>query len=160
MKNIVFARIDERLLHGQVVMTWVSTVQATKIYVVDDGTAKNSMMCMLYKKLAPAGTTCEVLTVEKAIEVLKGEPENPKEKVMLLAKIPQVYETLIDGGVKIDRVCLGGMGGNSTRSPFIENVSANQEEIDSMKHMIEKGVDVYYQVTSSSKSVDVKTIIK
>ncbi len=159
MKNIVFARIDERLLHGQGVTAWVGDVGCTQIYVIDDLTAKNMMIVGLYRKLAPPGTACDVISVQKAIEILSSEPSNKKEKVMLLVKIPQVLEALIDAGIKLENVNLGGMGLNNERKPFIDNVSASSEEIASMSRMIDKGVNITYQVAPYSKATDVSKVI-
>ena len=159
MKNIVFARIDERLLHGQVVTAWVNDVACTQIYVIDDLTAKNVLIVNLYKKLAPPGTICDVVSVQKAIEILKGEPVDKKERVMLLVKVPQVLEALVDAGVQIDKINLGGMGLNNERKPFIDNVSASEDEVLSMKRMIDKGVNITYQVSPYSKTTDVSKVI-
>lgn len=159
IKDIVLARIDERLLHGQVVMTWVADVGCNTIYVIDDSTAKSAMLLNMYSKLAPKNTTCEVLTTQKAIELLSAEPGS-NEKIMLLVKIPQVLEALVEAGVVLKKINLGGMGLNKERKPFFENVSASPEEIASMQRMIGKGIAITYQVAPYSKSVEVNKIIE
>lgn len=160
IRNVVFARIDERLLHGQVVTAWVAASGCNVIYVIDDAIAKNAMMVGLYKKLAPRGTSCHLLSTEKAEELLLAEPSDSKEKIMLLVKVPQVLEKLIEAGVQINSINLGGMGLNKEREVFIENVSASPEEIDSMRRIIEKGIPIIYKVSPHSKPVDVRTILE
>ena len=158
MKNIVFSRIDERLLHGQVVTAWVANSGCNEIYVVDDATAKNTMIRNLYRKLAPAGTKCDVLSVQEALELLSGEPGG--ERIMLLVKVPQALEALSDGGIILDKINLGGMGLNKNRQPFIDNVSASPEEIRSMKRMLERGIGITYQVSPNAPQRDVSRIIE
>lgn len=160
IRNIVFARIDERLLHGQVVTAWVAASGCNVIYVIDDTLAKNAMMVALYKKLAPRGTTCHLLSTDKAVELLLSEPSDSKEKIMLLVKVPQVLEKLIDAGVRIESINLGGMGLNKGREVFIENVSASPEEIESMRRIIKKGIPIIYRISPHSKPVDVKGILE
>lgn len=159
IRNIVFARIDERLIHGQVVTAWVGNANCNVICVIDDATARNTMISKLYSRLAPEGTTCGVYSTQAAIDLLLTEPADKEERIMLLAKVPQVFEALINGGVDLKEVNLGGMGLSRDRKPFHDNVSANREEVDSMKRMIEKGVVITYQVAPYSKAVNVRRII-
>ena len=160
IRNVVFARIDERLIHGQVVTAWVGNTNCNVIYVIDDMTAKNPMVSKLYGRLAPAGTTCQVLSTTQAIDQLRKEPPDSEERIMLLAKVPQVFEALVDSGIQMKELNLGGMGLSRNRKPLYDNVSANQEEIDSMRRMIEKGVAMTYQVAPYSKALSVKKIIE
>jgi mannose/fructose/N-acetylgalactosamine-specific phosphotransferase system component IIB len=155
----VFARIDERLIHGQVVTAWVGNTNCNTILVIDDATARNTMIATMYSRLAPSGTTCMVYSVEKAIAELTGEGDKG-ERIMLLAKTPQVFEALVNGGVPLTQINLGGMGLSRDRKPFYDNVSASLEEIECMKRLIAKGVDMTYQVAPYSKAVSVKKIIE
>jgi len=160
IRNVVFARIDERLIHGQVVTAWVGSVNCNTIIVVDDATARNAMIATMYSRLAPTGTTCLVYSTEKAIaELVSGEAKQG-ERIMLLAKTPQVFEALVNGGVPLTQINLGGMGLNKDRKPFYDNVSASLEEIECMKRLISRGVDMTYQVAPYSKAVSVKKIIE
>ena len=67
---------------------------------------------------------------------------------------------MIDAGIKLEKINLGGIGLNNERKPFIDNVSASPEEIASMSRMIDKGVNITYQVAPYSKAMDVSKVIK
>lgn len=138
----------------------MGNVNCNAIIVVDDATARNAMIATMYSRLAPSGTTCVVLSTEKAISELLSEPPNKNERVMLLAKTPQVFEALVDGGVTLKEINLGGMGLSRDRKPFYDNVSASSDEIECMKRLMEKGVSVTYQIAPYSKAVNVKRIIE
>ena len=137
---------------------WVADSGCNEIYVVDDMTAKNTMIRNLYRKLAPAATKCDVLSIEQAIALLSGAPGS--EKIMLLVKVPQTLEALVDGGIALTRINLGGMGLNKNRKPFVENVSASPEEIRSMKRMLDRGIDITYQMSPHNPPRDVRRIIE
>jgi len=126
--------------------------------VIDDATAKNAMLKKVIISVAPKGIKTEVFSVQEAIEKVAA-PSAGDERVMLIAKVPGVFEALLDAGVDLKEVNLGGMGLNKNRKPFYENVSASEAEITSMANMLDKGVKVYYQVTPHSKAVDVKKIL-
>ena len=79
---------------------------------------------------------------------------------MLLTKSPIVFEQLLDGGVAIKQVNLGGMGIRGDRQPFVNNVSASPAEVDSIRRMKnEKGVDVFYQLVPEQKVIDISNLL-
>ena len=71
MKNIVYARVDDRLVHGQVMTAWVLHTKASKVIIVDDKAAKDSFMKMIMKSAMPSSLELEVLSVSSAISYLK-----------------------------------------------------------------------------------------
>lgn len=160
IRNIVFVRIDERLLHGQVVTAWVANSGCNVIYIIDDELERNTMLVGLYSKLAPRGTSCHVLSIAKAVESLLTEPSDVKEKIMLLVKTPQVLENLVMAGIQLKSINLGNMASNKERKLFVESVYASPEEIASMGKMVEQGISIVYQVSPYSRAVDVKAILE
>ena len=56
MRNVVLARIDDRLIHGQVVTGWLKLTNGNKIYIVDDKLKNDAMMKTILKTAAPVGT--------------------------------------------------------------------------------------------------------
>ena len=66
MKNIVYARVDDRLVHGQVMTAWVLHTKASKVIIVDDKAAKDSFMKMIMKSAMPSSLELEVLSVSSA----------------------------------------------------------------------------------------------
>ena len=70
MRNVVLARVDDRLIHEEVVTAWTPTFRANKIIIIDDEVAKDTFNVRVVKALAPAGTKVIVYNVEKAAEKL------------------------------------------------------------------------------------------
>ena len=70
--SIVHARIDERLIHGQVAMVWTNTVGANRIMVVNDKAVKDEMMISALKIAKPAGVKLSILSKAKACEKIKN----------------------------------------------------------------------------------------
>lgn len=159
MRNVVLARVDDRLIHGEVVTAWIPFMSANKVLVVDDIVAADKFNKRVLMALAPQGTTVGVLSVEAATNALQ-KPDPGNERVIVLTKSPIVFEQLIDGGVDIKAVCLGGMGIRGDRKPFVNNVSASPEEVDSIRRMKnEKGVNVYYQLVPEQKVIDISNLL-
>lgn len=156
---ISLVRIDDRLIHGQVVTQWVSRVKANKIIVVDDGVAKDPFMTTVCKSLAPSGTVVEVYSVEAAIPKMIEYDQNEEIRAIILAKVPQPLKSLIEGGVAIKKIVVGGMGIKGSRTKLFRNITADEEERSVFKELIAMGVEVICQIVPDDISVDVKTLL-
>ncbi len=159
MKNIVLCRIDDRLIHGQVVTSWVKQTSGNKIIIVDDALTKDVFMQKILKAAAPPDVKVEVLNTDDATDVLKEEPASG-EKIIILVKTPQALEKLIEGGVELPKIILGGMGAKEGRKKFNRNVSASSEEVDSMKRILEGGTEIYYQLVPTEAAVNVSKLLE
>ena len=152
MKHIVYARVDDRLVHGQVMTAWVLHTRASKVIIVDDKAARDSFMKMIMKSAMPSNLELEVLSVSSAISYLKEEGRED-ERIFLLAKTPMVFMDLHDAGVPIQEVGIGGIG---ARAELYRNIAVNEEEMNSIKAMQSKGMDVYIRVVPDDKRVEIK----
>lgn len=157
MKNIILTRIDDRLIHGQVVTAWIKQYPINKILIIDDELSQNRLMERIYKAASPMGVEVLIQAVSGAVEFLKEEPLRG-EKLLILVKVPEIIETLLKEGILIKKVILGGMGARNGRRTFNRNVSASEEEIQCLKRMVEGGVEIFYQLVPNDKAVNVKSL--
>lgn len=97
---IALVRIDDRLIHGQVVLGWVKRYSIDHIIAVDDEVANNPLQAKLMKMATPVGCTSDVVTVEKAVELL-GSEKLAKKKVFIVAKGASELLALAKAGIAI-----------------------------------------------------------
>ncbi|MCI9272148.1 MAG: PTS sugar transporter subunit IIB [Dorea sp.] len=159
MRNVVLARVDDRLIHGEVVTAWTPTYRANKIIIVDDEVAKDQFNVRVVKALAPAGTKVIVYNVEKAAEKLMV-PGVDGERLLVLAKTPITYSRLVKAGVPIKEVNLGGAGIRGERQPFINNVALNPDEVLACEEMKKAGVHVFYQLVPEQGVIEIDEALK
>ncbi len=159
MRNVVLARVDDRLIHGEVVTAWTPTYRANKIIIVDDEVAKDQFNVRVVKALAPAGTKVIVYNVEKAAEKLMV-PGVEGERLLVLAKTPITYNRLVKAGVPIKEVNLGGAGIRGERQPFINNVALNPDEVLACEEMKKAGVHVFYQLVPEQGVIEIDEALK
>lgn len=159
MKNIVLARVDDRLIHGEVVSVWTPSLSVNRIVVADDEVAADKFNSRVLKALAPAGVKVNVYSVDKASEKMKEE-ETKGERILILAKTPITFKRMVENGVALKEVNLGGMGLRGERTPFIKNVSASPDELAAIKEMRAKSVRVYYQLVPEQQIIEVDDYIK
>lgn len=157
MKNIVLARIDDRLIHGQVITAWIKQIKAQTILIIDDDLVKNVMMQRIYKASAPTEIKLHICNFEDGYKYL-SEAE-PSRDVIILVKVPQIFYDLITRGIVIKNVILGGMGSNAKRKQLVRNVFASESERMCMKNMIELGIPIVYQLVPDDKPVDISKLL-
>ena len=78
---------------------------------------------------------------------------------MILAKSPVSYKGIIDRGVELEAINLGGMGINNDRTTLYKNIAASPAEREAIKEFLDKGIDVKIQVIPADKVVEVKDIL-
>ena len=159
MRNVVLARVDDRLIHGEVVTAWIPTTKATRVIIVDDEVAQDEFNIRVVKALAPAGTKVFVYSVEKATEKLMV-PGIEGERLLVLAKTPTSFSRLVKNGVPLKEVNLGGAGIRGERQPFINNVALDPEEVLACEEMQKAGVRVYYQLVPEQGVIDINDAVK
>lgn len=163
MRNVVLARIDERLLHGQVCTKWMQATHANVIVLADDDLVNDKFTCKIFMGMKPAGTELQIFTVDQTIEYLKEDsPEN--EKVMLLTKCAQSFLRMNEAGVVYDKIICGSaaVSGNKygKRKKLIRDLFASDSEKDAMRALIDKGVTMVYQLAIDNAPVDLAKLLK
>lgn len=152
MENLVLTRIDDRLIHGQVMTAWIKNRKATQVVIVDDDTANDEYMINILEMAIPEDIAIGVFTKEDAILFFEQEL---LEKTILLVKEPAVLNYLIDNGINIGSVNLGGMGARDDRSVLYKNISTSKTENEEFKKMINKGINVTVQVMPQNKPINI-----
>ena len=77
MENLLLVRIDDRLIHGQVMTAWMKTLPAKQIIVIDDKVAKDDFMLFVLQNAAPSGIKVIALTEEEALHKLQSRLDTP-----------------------------------------------------------------------------------
>ncbi len=154
--NLLFVRIDDRLIHGQVMTSWMKQMPAKQIIVVDNKVAKDDFMLFVLQNAAPKGVKVIALTEQDAVTRIKEGLAMP---TFILAKTPMPLKTLVDNGIDIDEINIGGMGMKSGRRPLFKNISANDEERTCFQDLINGGIRVYIQIVADAGIKEVKDLL-
>ncbi|HBQ5643534.1 TPA: PTS sugar transporter subunit IIB [Klebsiella variicola] len=152
MENLALTRIDDRLIHGQVVTAWMKYTSARKVIVIDDQVVKDEFMMSVLEMAAPKNISIEILSGAQAAERLKEKLAVP---TIILVKGPAILNYLMDNGVDIPEVNLAGMGAKPGRSVLLKNISVNKDEKDEFQKIIDRGVELFIQVMPNDKRVSV-----
>ena len=127
MQSIVLTRVDDRLVHGQVMTSWVKATGANKIMVVDDGVAQDELMKTVLKGVVPSQVKLGIFSVAKAVDrMVKGFKDT--DKVIMLVKTPETVWRMQQAGVEFKTLNIGGMGIRSDRTTLYQNIAASESE--------------------------------
>lgn len=150
--KINLARIDSRLLHGQVATAWTPDSKANRIIVVSDAVAKDEMRKTLITQAAPPGVKANVVPIKKMIEVAK-DPRFGETKALLLFETPQDALAAIEGGVPVETLNVGSMAHSTGKTMLNSVLSVNKDDVAAFEKLHDLGVkfDVR-KVPNDSKS--------
>ena len=157
--NIVLARIDDRLIHGQVATVWSKATNCQRIIVCDDDVANDKIRATLLKQVAPAGMKSHVVTLDKAIRVYNN-PKYENERCLLLFTKPASVLYLVEHGVDIKSVNIGGMSFHEGKKQVSSAVSVDQEDIDAFNKLHEKGIELEVRKVDTDKKQDMMELLK
>ena len=146
-------RIDDRLIHGQIVTAWAKNKQINKIWIVDDGVAKDEFVKGIMQLVAPSDKEL-IISGLSEIPTLLPKLDNESPRVLILVKFPYTAEAIFKAGVKLKELNVGGIGASPERSKLFKNISASKEEKETLKNIQEMGVDVFFQVTPDERKTE------
>ena len=138
--KINLARLDTRLLHGQVATAWTPDSKADRIIVASDSVAKDELRKELIKQAAPNGVKANVVPIQKLIDVAK-DPRFGETHALILFETPQDALRAIEGGVPIKTLNVGSMA-HSTGKTMVNNVlSMDKDDVATFEKMRDLGVE-------------------
>lgn len=154
MKNIVLTRVDDRLLHGQVVVSWIPYLKTDEVVIIDDQLANDEFMQLMIKEAAPNNINVHVLTIDSAITYLKKNDENSSKFLILLKNIEYI-KILLERNVNLNKINLGNLGSSTDRKKYTQSVYLSDNELELLKS-IKKLVNVEYQMLPKDKPIEFK----
>jgi PTS system mannose-specific IIB component len=151
----VLARIDSRLLHGQVATAWTKTTQPNRIIVVSDAVAHDDLRKKLITEAAPPGVKANVVPVDKMIQVAK-DPRFGETKALLLFETPQDALRAINGGVDIKELNIGSMAHSVGKVAVSKVLSLGTDDVKTFEELKAKGIqfDVRKVPSDSKENMD------
>lgn len=155
---IGLARIDDRLIHGQVATRWTKETNVQRIIVVSDEVAADTVRKTLLTQVAPPGVTAHVVDVAKMIRVYNN-PKYAGERVMLLFTNPTDVERLVEGGVKITSVNIGGMAFRQGKTQVNNAISVDEKDIEAFNKLNTRGIELEARKVSTDQRLKMMDLI-
>ena len=163
MGVVNLARVDERLIHGQVMVTLSKRNNVNSIFVVDDVVAEDKFMKDLYKSAGSrTGQKTIVMTLDKC-KYYWDEFEFKEYSAILIAKTVNTMYELVKHGIPIKEMNIGGIAQKNVKNDVFvtKSVYLNKEDALKLKELNEEyGVeDIYFQATPSATKTSLKDVL-
>ncbi len=155
---IVLTRIDNRLIHGQVAVTWCSEVNANLIVVVDDKVCGDKTQQILLDMAAPHGVGTRYFSVEEAIKKLPKA--GPSQNVFIIAREVSVIVKLAEGGIPIKKLNIGNMHFKEGKKQISSAISVDEEDIAAFEKLEAMGIECEARRVPDENGTDVMKLIK
>ena len=152
--NITLARIYDRLIHGQVTTVWSKVANAQRIIICNDDVYNDDVRRTLLRQAAPPGMKVNVVNIEKAVAVYHN-PQYQGETVFYLFTNPQDVLTMVQQGVKIATLNIGGMAWRPGKKQLTKAVSLDAADINTFQQLDKLGVKLDLRVVASDPSVNI-----
>ena len=157
--DIRLARIDDRLIHGQVATVWTKTTNVNRILVVSDTVAKDTLRKALLIQAAPPGVKVNVVTVAKMIEVYPDDRFN-SFKAMLLFTNPEDVKRVVIGGVKLTSINVGGLSFTNGKKMITNAVAVDKQDIDAFAFLNDQGIKLEIRKVAADSEVNLMELLK
>lgn len=155
---IKFVRIDDRLIHGQVVTTWIKQFDIEQVIIVNDEIAADQVQATVMQLAAPPGIKVVLLTVDGFITAYNSNPI--KKSTMVLFTNPTDVNKCLEGRVNITSLNVGGIKFVMGKTQITKAVSLDETDREAFKKILAKGVKVQIQMVPSDSATLLEELIK
>jgi mannose/fructose/N-acetylgalactosamine-specific phosphotransferase system component IIB len=155
--SLVLARIDDRLVHGQVVLVWGQSLSATSLLVADDAVAQNPWERELMGTTA-GDMEVEVVTITELPERLELEKERGGSCILLL-RSPGAALAAIEAGAEIGEFNLGGLHFAPGRERILDYLYLDEADRAALAALQRRGVRLVAQDVPASRPVDAREFL-
>lgn len=154
---IVFSRIDDRLLHGQVVTTWLKRHEIEQAIIVSDEVSRDATRQAILKMAAPQGLNVVCFSPSKLVQVL--QKTEVKRRTMLIFTNPREAWECVEGGVGITFLNVGNMSKTEVNEKVTAGVALTEEDRSYFGKLIDSGIEVEVQMVPTDKATDMKDVL-
>ena len=145
-------RIDDRLIHGQVVVGWGQPLHLGFIVLVDDEVGESEWEQELYRMGVPPGVDVYFDTVDAAVERHASYAADPRPGIVLTGSI-ETMARLVERTPAIRRVNVGGVHHKAGRAQHLRYVFLTPGERDALRALAARGVAVTAQDVPGARAV-------
>lgn len=151
--KIVNARIDERLIHGQVAGIWTTSLDTQRIIVINDEAAMDPLQKSSLRMAAPSSMRLSVLTVEEAaLNITNGK--YGLQRLFLLFKNPTDVWRFVEAGGSIDTINVGNMSYKEGTREITKSIKVLPEEETIFQKIHDHGIQITAQLVPSDPVID------
>ena len=150
---ITLARVDDRVIHGQIITRWSKARTCNGILVVNDGIAKDAFRSKVLKAAAPEGVKVGIYTLQEGAERV-AKAKLAKNGYFVISNSPMDFQKLLEIGVDWgNELIVGPMSAKPDAVTIGKNVSVTEQEKEAFDFIQSKNVNIIFQLTPDETPV-------
>lgn len=157
--DYVLARIDSRLLHGQVATGWTKSCNPDRILVVSDSVSHDDLRKKMIKQAAPVGVKAHVIPIYKLVEI-NSDPRFYGMKALLLFENAQDVLKVIQAGVSLPKINLGSIAYKEGKYAVSNAVAMSKEDVETFKELLKLGISIDVRKVPGDSPEDFDAMLK
>lgn len=150
-------RLDYRLLHGQVIVSWVKAMDAQRVIIVDDDTVKDDLKKSVLKLAKPSGISLNIFSVERVVEKMPKIERLAENIIMIFGKTSCLLR-FMQHFPKYSEVNYGATANADGALQVGQSVFLNEEQIADTKELLQMGVEIVVQQTAGSTATKLSSL--
>ncbi len=150
---VIHVRMDNRLIHGQILVSWNAAFKIEHIIVTNDAVARDPLQVTLLKAVAPLTAKVSVLSIEDCVKYCTS-PEAEKENIFIIAKFPEDGLALVEGGLNLPVLNLGNQAFVRGSKKISNTVFLTESGVKALKKLHEKGIRITCRMMPSDPDTD------
>jgi PTS system mannose-specific IIB component/fructoselysine and glucoselysine-specific PTS system IIB component len=152
--TLALYRIDDRLIHGQVVVGWGQPLNVSFIVLVDDEVRGSDWEQDLYRMGVPPNIDVRFASVDEAAQELAGWEADPRVGILLVGDIDTAV-ALAERAPQVRRFNVGGVHHRAGRTERLRFVYLTDDEAKKLRSLAARGVDVTAQDVPTARAIPV-----
>lgn len=156
---VIGLRVDERMLHGQVAVTWMGQLSPDSILIANDEVVNNEMSKMALKMVKPEGVKMAIRSIDDGAEVL-NDKRAKNLKIFVIVRTIQDAVSLMKKTNEIQKVVIGGVRKKEGSHLLAAAVYLNDDDVLALKELNNICKDVSFQMVPSDTPKSVDEILK
>jgi mannose/fructose/N-acetylgalactosamine-specific phosphotransferase system component IIB len=156
---IVLFRVDERLIHGQVVVGWGERLHVDRIVVVDDDLSASPWEQELYCLGVPPSVDAAFTSVVQARRDLPGWRTDARRLIILVRDVATLARLAADDALRGEEVNLGGIHYSPGRERVLPFLFLSPEEQEELRRIATSGVDVTARDLPGSRALPLEELL-
>ncbi|WP_278841229.1 PTS system mannose/fructose/N-acetylgalactosamine-transporter subunit IIB [Holdemania filiformis] len=159
--KITVIRIDDRLIHGQIITKWIAEARAEQILVVDDRSAADPMLKMILGLAVPSGIHLEVLSLTEARMLIDRDPSSLR--TLMIVRNPQAMLELIQAGFDAEEyeIILGNMSFDEKKTGIrhvLDYLYVNNQDVETLKALASSCAKITIKAVPEERGKDLKIL--
>lgn len=149
----IYYRIDDRLIHGQVVTRWANYYDLKKIIIADDEVANDDMQKQVISMTAPSNIKVLVNSINESVNSIEESQKNNMNTLVLI-KTPITLIDLQKKGVNIEEIIIGGMQFKEGKTKVTNTVYVSEAEKEALNELYKNNTELINQVIPDDRRED------